>query len=161
MDGGVTWEVVARAPSIGAEPEDGGIMLSAELGPDGRLYTVQSQNSAGDYVWVTNEPASSALDYVVADEAAAPSASDLAVSVAPNPSRGGAVTARIASASPSADLRVEVWDAVGRRVAVLHEGVAVGALDLDVDTSGFAAGVYRVVVTRGTERVSAAFTVAR
>ena len=160
-DGGVTWEVVARSASIGAEPEDGGIMLSAELGPDGHLYTVQVQSGLDEYVWVTEEPAAAALDFVVSSDAAPVEQASIRAAVSPNPSRASAATVRVARPALPSAVRVEVFDSVGRRVAVLHEGAARGDLSLDLDTSRFAAGTYRVVVTADGARASRAFTVAR
>lgn len=160
VDGGVTWDVVARAPSIGPEPEDGGIMLAAEIGPDGRIYTVQIQSEQDEYVWVTEEPASSAFAYVVSDEAGPSASPEVGVTVRPNPSAAGTVTVEVGQASPSA-LRVEVYDAVGRRVAVLHEGAARAELSLTVDTSRWAPGVYTVRVTGGGAVTAEPFTVVR
>ena len=58
-------------------------------------------------------------------------------------------------------VRVAVWGALGRRVAQLFEGAARGTLSLGVDTSRWAAGTCRVVVTAGGARTAAAFTVTR
>ena len=50
-----------------------------------------------------------------------------------------------------APVRAEAYDALGRRVAVLFDGQApAGALALDVDASGLAAGVYSVRVATPT-----------
>jgi M6 family metalloprotease-like protein len=67
------------------------------------------------------------------------------VSAWPNPvsSRG---TVRVTVSGP-ADATATVYDAVGRRVATLHDGpLAAGSVDLPFTASGLAPGVYVVVV---------------
>ncbi len=72
-----------------------------------------------------------------------PAAASVSVSVSPNPSAGAAaVTLTMSSAS---SVRVAVVDALGRVVAVLHDGaVSAGARRFALP-SGLAAGVYAVV----------------
>ncbi len=75
--------------------------------------------------------------------APSPEAGGLSVAVSPNPSAGAAwATLTVASVS---SVRVVVVDAVGRVVAVLHDGpVSAGSVRLSLP-SGLAAGVYAVV----------------
>ena len=72
--------------------------------------------------------------------APSPESSALSLTVSPNPSAGASSVA-VSLASPAA-VRVAVVDALGRTVAVLHEGpLAAGATRLSVP-AGLAAGVY-------------------
>ena len=73
---------------------------------------------------------------------------DVAISVAPNPVRAHArVTVSVARTER---VTVDLLDALGRRVAVLHDGPVAPGTDhaLDLDASGLAGGVY-VVRARG------------
>ena len=71
------------------------------------------------------------------------------LAVAPNPFRE-AVTATVVVATPG---RAEVFDALGRRVAVLHDGPAAGPLVLRWDVAGAAPGLYvlRVATPDGVQ----------
>jgi len=59
-----------------------------------------------------------------------------------NPARG-ATAVRLSVDRPQA-VRAELVDALGRRLAVLHDGLASGTVDLAVDASALAPGVYAV-----------------
>ena len=88
-----------------------------------------------------------------------PDGSGLAVRVAPNPVSGDARVALTAEAGPA---RVELFDALGRRVAVLHDGVApAGRLPHVLDASGLPTGAYVVRVRGEAGAVSRTVTVAR
>ena len=163
VDAGETWHVVGRAPEMstpaqpGEPPTVSTRVGAATLGPEGRLHVaVTASPDTMGWVWRTTEA------FAVADEAAPSALPGLGVTVSPNPSRAGAVAVGVALAAPSADVRVAVFDAVGRRVAVLHEGPAARELRLRVDASRWAPGVYTVRVTgaSGTQ-ASRAFTVTR
>jgi hypothetical protein len=80
--------------------------------------------------------------------------------VYPNPSRGRAsLTLELAAAQA---VRIEVYDALGRRVAVLHDGeVAAGSHALVLDGSVLPAGVYVVRVTGETFAASRRAVLAR
>ena len=82
------------------------------------------------------------------------SAAVLGVQVVPNPSVGATVAGEGAA-------RAWVVDAVGRRVAELWAGELPGAQTVALDVSGWAAGVYAVVVEAEGARRATAFTVAR
>ena len=147
-DGGVTWE----AADDGMRVTHGGLAFSVNQfmgGPDGRLYA-----ATDSVVWRTTAP------LPVADETAPSAPPELGVTVSPNPS-AGRVAVGLALPEPSASVRVEVFDGVGRRVAVLHEGAARSDLTLDLNTSAFAIGTYRIVVTADGAHASRALTVAR
>ncbi|HLT47764.1 MAG TPA: T9SS type A sorting domain-containing protein [Rubricoccaceae bacterium] len=97
--------------------------------------------------WDDAAPAASA------SEAASEAPAALALSApAPHPFRGAA---RIALSVPAAQtVRVGVYDALGREVAVLHDGpLAAGTHVLALDGRGLAAGVY-VVRAEGTGGVA-------
>ncbi len=81
----------------------------------------------------------------VADEAGpAGRASDGLVAVYPNPTAGRA-TLRLELSEPR-DVRIDLVDALGRRVRTLADGAyAGGRHDLAVDTAGLPTGVYAVV----------------
>ena len=93
---------------------------------------------------------------VVAGEDDAPTAA-IDVTASPNPTSGAL---RLAVTVPSAGaLTVEAFDALGRRV-YLDTRDAVGALDLSLDASGWAPGVY-VVRVRTADGVATARVVRR
>ena len=154
-DAGDTWSVVGRSPEMNMPGDDfTSYADTAEMGPDGRLYVgITRTGNQTIKVHRTVSPV------VVSDAAALPAAPDLGVTVSPNPSRG-AVSMSVAVPSAGA-VRVEVFDSAGRRLAVLHEGAVRGALSLDVDTAGWAPGVYVVRVTSDASDGTARFTVAR
>ena len=150
-DGGATWREVGPI-----DPREGYRVRDLERGPDGHLYAALSAGSSAEAgVYRT-------VDRVLpVSSTAAPSASpDLGVTVAPNPSSGRA-TVEVALPSPMPHVRAEVFDRVGRRLAMLHEGAARGTLSLDVHTAGWAPGVYVVRVTSDTGVGTARFTIAR
>jgi len=80
--------------------------------------------------------------------------------VAPNPARGRAV---VAYAVPVAGRAVvAVYDALGRRVAVLADGpVAAGRHEAELNTAGLSPGVYVVVVESGGARAARTLAVVR
>lgn len=88
------------------------------------------------------------LDATVASEPAAVAVSAPALAPAfPNPTRGRATL--LLSLPEPADVRVEVFDVQGRRVAVLHDGRMEAGVNhaLELDAAGLAAGVYLVRAT--------------
>ncbi len=106
------------------------------------------REGAGRVYLYTSAQLRAALGGVVAAEAAAAEGA-FALAVAPNPVLGlGAVSLRLDAAQP---VRLAVVDALGREVAVLHDGPLVaGTHRLGLDTAGLPAGVYVVrAVGRG------------
>jgi CSLREA domain-containing protein len=85
---------------------------------------------------------------------------DLSVSVWPNPSRGGA---RVAfGLAEAADVRVSVYDALGREVAVIARGPhSPGRHAISLGGLGLPAGAYVVRVAGGAAVRTARLTVAR
>ena len=78
---------------------------------------------------------------------------------APNPARG-AVALRLALGTADA-ARVDLYDALGRRVATLWDGPAVGDVELSVDASRLAPGVYVVRAAAGGLAATRRLTVVR
>ena len=78
----------------------------------------------------------------------------------PNPAREIVqLTASLPEAQPA---RVDVYDALGRRVATLHDGpLAAGAQTLALDASGLSPGPYVARMTAGNASGSVRFTVVR
>ena len=159
-DGGRSWQSVFDADG---ETMSFAYVADAALGPDGRLYigvnsprTFYEEELGGVY-------RTAAVAFAVASEAppeAPPSeAGGARLVVRPNPSRG-VVSVRLVAEAPASSASVQVYDALGRRVALLHDGPLAAETLLRVDTSGWPPGVYVVRATGGV-RASARITVAR
>lgn len=96
------------------------------------------------YDWIT---LAYTLGTLVPAEAPETPGVGLALAAAPNPFAG---QTRLVLAHAGRDpVRVEVFDALGRRVAMLHDGPAPSGLALDFAAPGLPAGVY---VVRATQR---------
>jgi hypothetical protein len=139
-DGGRTWEEVGNI-----YPGEPTRVNDLVVGPDGRLYV--AQNRAGSPV-PSNGVYRTAAPVVVASEAGpeAMNASELAVYPNPSRSAAGGATVALTLAEPE-EVRVAVYDVLGRAVAVLHEGpLAAGTARLALP-----AGVYimRATVSEG------------
>ena len=95
---------------------------------------------------------------VPAEPAVSPTA--LAVTAAPNPARTQAmVSVTVPETGPA---RVAVYDALGRQVAVLHDGpLAAGTHGLRLDAAGLAPGLYVVRAAAGGGAASRTITVVR
>ena len=159
-DGGETWTQIGRVPGVMVH-SDGHTTYAetVETGPDGRLYagTVRSGNKAS-WSYRSRGRVAEAMQ-PVAREAEPEAPASVAVSVWPNPT-GGAVTVALSLASPQA-VRVSVVDALGREVAVLHDGAATHGQRLWIDTEGWPVGAYSVRVVTEAGTASAGLTVAR
>ena len=84
----------------------------------------------------------------------------LEVLVAPNPARGDLTVAVPVTAR--AAVRVELFDTLGRRLAVLHDGEAgVGLLTVGFDARALTPGVYVVRAQVGADAVARSVTVVR
>lgn len=93
-------------------------------------------------------------------DAAAPQAGALIVGAYPNPTRDR-ITVGYVLAAPS-DVRVTVYDALGRQVRTLFEGTqAADAYALGFEVSGLASGAYLVRVETAEATASRAFVVQR
>ena len=98
-------------------------------------------------------------DIIVSNSSEPATERAISLEVWPNPVIGSAVL-EVAAPGPGA-LEVVAFDALGRRVAVLHDGPAAGALRLEVDTAAWPPGVYVVRATSRTATASARLVVAR
>ena len=81
-------------------------------------------------------------------------ASNLVLAAGPNPSSGAV---RVSLSAPEAtEAEIAVYDALGRRVAVLHDGPAAAGVAATFDGAAFPAGIYvvRAVVRNAAGSVS-------
>ena len=161
-DGGGTWVIVGVVPgSFLDEPVGNGRTDWALKGPDGRLYVGGRRLGGSSPGWAFRT-----VTPFVAGEAGPSAASSVRVAVRPNPASGRvAVSVSLAGAGT---VRVAVFDAQGREVAVAFDGaLAAGEREVPVETGGWPAGVYIVRVTAAgggggaAGEASARFTVAR
>ncbi len=141
LDDGQTW-----APVADGLPETE-YAIDLALGADGVLWAALGRGG------LFRTTAST----VVAD---APGRLDvpLALTIAPNPARAGAAVTLTLDAAP--DLNVSVFDALGRRVLLLHDGpVASGPLTLRL--GALPPGVYVVRATSGRDAAARRLVVVR
>ena len=136
--------------------------------PQGRgdvLRPVGDVNRDGVPDFALNGAYDSSLRIAVVSGAPLPVATDpeaeagLALAVSPNPVRGTA-TVRFEGASPGA-VRVSVFDALGREVAVVSEGPSAGPVRATFDAGRLPAGVYVVRLVAGASVTSRPFVVVR
>ena len=136
IDGGETWQRVG--PVWTEWPAEAREIVA---GPDGRLYAACSGGGFAGYdggVFRTVEAV-----FPVDAEAEPPETLGTRLEVYPNPSRGAATVALTLS-EPS-EVRVVVYDVLGRAVAVLHAGpLGAGEHALAFESAGLPAGVYLV-----------------
>ena len=111
---------------------------------------LQFAHAAGEAVVVTGRSTSAEAD----DHRA------FALATHPNPT-GGAATVRLTLATP-AHVHVEVFDALGRRVARLHDGpLAAGDHLFALDATGLPAGLYLVRARTESVAITRRLTVVR
>ena len=143
LDDGQTWAPVADGLPA-ARPA-----VDVAVGADGVVWT--ALGAAGLY--------RTAASTFVAD-APAPEAVPFALSLAPNPARAGAVVTL--TLGTAADVSVTVHDALGRRVAVLFDGLAArGTHTVRLGAGELAPGVYVVRVASGGRVATQRLVVAR
>ncbi len=108
----------------------------------------------------TSSPQAGALAASVVTAGSAPPAVLTLDGVRPNPSRG---SGRVRYGLPSeADVTIEVFDALGRRVGVLADGrQSAGWHEADAAVAGLPAGLYVVRLRAGAEVLAEPFTVVR
>ena len=133
-----------------------GVPLDDAPGDYTLVVTGFGNDDAGAYTGDVVGPA--AVSFAPVSGEAAPAAG-ARLSLGPNPTRGDA-RVRLHLDRPAA-LTVEVLDAVGRRVAVLHRGRAAGTLDLALDAAALPPGAYTVRAVGDGLDVRARVTVAR
>lgn len=122
------------------------------------VFAIPGGNGLGDPFTLTIDEVAFVAQAVSTDEDEALEAFDLAVY--PNPaSDAAAVTFQLAS---SAQTTVDILDVLGRRVAVLADGlVPAGTVRYDIPSGTLPAGVYFVRVMAGTETITTRLTIAR
>ncbi len=156
VDGGQSWEIIGRMPlRLGGASHYTRLL---RLGPDGHLWVSTTINgSSREWLYRSVEPAEAA--FLVAGESGPP-AEGVKLVVHPNPS-GGRVVVRLTLPSSSVAVAL-VYDALGRRVAVLHDGpLAAGAHPFALDASVLAPGVYVVHVRVSPEGGAVSWTAVR
>ena len=156
-DGGETWRRIGKVPGVGSNDT---VSEVVEVGPDGRLYagTVRIGNLAS-WSYRSRGRVAEAMQPVASESEPATPPASVAVSVWPNPT-GGRVTVALSLAAPQV-VRVSVVDALGREVAVVHDGAATDGQRLRLDTEGWPVGAYSVRVVTEAGQASAGLTVVR
>ena len=121
------------------------------------VATSFGNGSAGGYTLTFTGPGT--VSFAVSAEEAEALASALAVT--PNPARQSAVVTLDVATTEA--VSVSVFDATGRRVAVLHDGVvpAGQTLRLALDAASLPSGVYVVRALHGTDVTSRRVTIVR
>ena len=115
--------------------------------------------AAGEYRIYSSSPLSSPPVTTAGEDAGGETVFALA-SVAPNPTRDRS-TVRF-TLTEASDVRLDAYDVLGRRVAVVAEGPqAAGTHEATFDASGLPAGVYVLRLTAGGRTETARVTVAR
>ena len=127
--------------------------------PEGPI-TAWARAETGAYEHVTTPPVTAE---VARNTVAEPSGENAEVALrlsGPNPARAAVrLTATLPSAAPA---RADVFDVLGRRVAVLHDGrLAAGTHLLALDAAGLPPGLYVARLTAGDVATSIRFTVVR
>jgi photosystem II stability/assembly factor-like uncharacterized protein len=144
-DAGATWQQVGDLDEVvGADTS----LDDVEVGPEGRLWVaVDRAGPVGepDGIWRTVAPVPVAAEG--APDGSTPEAASFRLGAAyPNPTRGAATVPVVVP--EAAEVRVTVYDVLGRAVATLHDGrLAVGTHGLAFDAGKLPAGVYAVRVT--------------
>ena len=148
---GGAWTEVATAASPTPDPAER-FGSAVALGADRLLVHAEGADTFDGQTYVFG-----ALPVDVADT---PQESGLALGISPNPSAGDA-TVTLALDAPGA-ARVVVFDALGRRVAVLHDGpLAVGEHAFEIDAGRLAPGLYIVRTVTPTGSASRTLSVVR
>ncbi len=156
MDGAQSWQPIGRLP-LGIEGNDWASY--AVTGPDGHLWVMTEGAGIQPHGMYRS---AERLDEVLAvsSESGPESGAGARLDVFPNPGREQ-MTVRVSVAEAARSASVSVYDALGRRVAVLHDGpLATGSYAFTLDSSKLAPGTYRIRIAGGTA-ASRSFTVVR
>lgn len=159
LDGGATWEAVARLPIRPGPPSHR--VLQARIGPDGHLWAVTLLNGSSDeWIYRSAEPAEAAF-WVSSEDS--PESTGVRLDIRPNPSGAGSpASVALSLAAPATSATVTVLDALGRQVAVLHDGsLAAGTHTFPAASASLAPGLYTVRAEAGSSRLTRTFSVAR
>ena len=152
-DGGETWAVVGEVPGV----DEATYVYTSAVAPDGRLYVglLRIGSGEGGWVWRTAERVST-----VAAERGPGVLEGLGLVVRPNPSSGWGVV-EVTLARPG-ETRLALYDALGRQIALLHEGVlAAGRTNFGLDGATLPAGVYVVRLMAGGSVLARMVTLVR
>ena len=128
----------------------GAFYEDAEFGPF--VLSAAPQNHSGVFVVGLD------LNPVAAE--ANPAAQSLRLSP-PHPNPASTSVAFALDIVEPHSVRVEAFDVLGRRVAILHDGPMATSASLQLDTSTLRPGIYVLRVTAGTMRATRRFTVVR
>ena len=140
---------------------DLGVEESSDTAEGRSLGLVGTGREPADFAWTTGPATPGALNAGQTARVATPAEGSPGVPTfvlgppTPNPS-SGAVRFDLMAPAPTR-VRAVVLDALGRAVAVVHDGPAAGPLAVDV--SGLAPGVYALRVTAASETAVRRFTV--
>ncbi len=155
------------APPTGTAAPETAENLVAVFGGSLTTYTDDAPRTSGvsyhyvltalDANWNESAPSTAAVSTDAVRDAAAP-ASDAAVSVTPSPARG-AVTVHYRLPANSGEARVEIYDALGRRVAAF--AAEAGGERQTVWEADVAPGVYIVRASAGSASATTRLVVAR
>ena len=167
-DGPLTFEVVREtlppfvasvSPGSGSVPPRGEVEVSIALSADGLAPSAYLE----PVQFATNDPVQGTVSVALALDVLERPAALRVDAPFPNPSRGRPVSIPLALPQDADDVRAEVYDVRGRRVAVLVEGGALeaGYPSLRWDPSGTASGIYLVRVSAGGETALGRLTVVR
>lgn len=162
LDGGLTWEAVARLPIrpvVNGSPSHR--VKLARLGPDGHLWVATLLNGPErEWMYRSAEPAEAAF-WVSSEDS--PEPAGVRLNVQPNPSGAGSpASVALTLATPATSATVTVLDALGRQVAVLHDGsLAAGTHTFPAAAASLAPGVYTVRAEAGSNRLTRSFSVVR
>ena len=167
-DGPLTFEIVeATLPAFVASVEP----LSGTVAPRGEAELTISLSAddlpPADYLEAveiaTNDPVQGTVAVEVALDVLERPERLRVDAPFPNPSRGRAVSIPLALPQDASDVRAEVYDVRGRRVAVIAQGadLEAGYPSLRWDPAGVASGLYLVRVTAGVETALGRIVVSR
>lgn len=148
---------VSTADSSGVEALASSVSLVAVAFPGADLTGITGALSGRGVTGQTGAPAASATSNATSAQGAFATATRGGVEalvdgldVSPNPTAGLALV-RVSVAEPAQTATVAVYDALGRRVSVLHDGaLAAGSHRLAFDASSLPAGVYVVHIRVAT-----------
>ena len=156
MDGAQSWQPIGRLPLRTDGVDWAGYLL---LGPDRHLWVMTRRAGPEPHeIYRSAERVDEVL--AVAGEGGPETPPGVRLDVNPNPTSGRG-TVRITVAEASAGASVMVYDALGRRVAALHDGpLGVGMHTFAFETAALAPGVY-VVQARATSQGTSPWAEAR
>ena len=156
LDGAQSWQPVGRLP-FGIEGDDWASY--ALMGPDGHLWVMTQR--AGPYPNEVYRSAERVDEVLAVASEDAPEMVSTHIEIFPNPGRDR-IAVRVSTTEASAGASVTLIDALGRRVATLHDGpLSAGSQLFSYDTSALSAGVYTVRCATAGAVASAHLTIAR